>query len=319
MASFASEKTKALEQGKNQFSQSFYKAMESPIKDGNESYQHCILERHEDTMSFPLLSFFNVRPLATYSIRFKKASNDEDDAMPEGETRLWARRQIFAKKAYYIFSAHPEDLTCKESERSEFFLGTMTKKFEGRMFKGFAKEGDMKCVVMYDHERSSVDNKMEVAVPRDNTKPCPSLLDDFSKIRQEGSANHHSTKDIVIYQERDSDREKAKKGETIKGESNSHVSVKNFQLIKSKPQKRFESIYIEKPVTTSGEKGDAAINATPVQDTYVDSDDEKDGDNICLQMIKLEKDVFDCKYKAPFTLLQAFQVCLSRFETQQIF
>jgi hypothetical protein len=213
-AQFASSMKKEKSKTIDVLNQSFYHA--NNFDKTNKEYQTCIIERHTESTISQIL---NMRPLATYSIRFKD-KDDTDEAMM-GQTTLWARRRVFSMKSYYVLSANVDDLSASAELRSDLFLGTLRKKFEGRMFKGYAEDSDkdhtnLKCVVMYDHDRSPVDHKMEVCVPKNGAEPYAKLLNDFTKIRQEGSANHSSTsRGVVIFQEAESDTAKTKHKESM--------------------------------------------------------------------------------------------------------
>jgi hypothetical protein len=147
MSAFADTLKKEKSKSADLLNQSFYHANNGTMKE----YQTCVIERHSESTLSQLLNF---RSTATYSIRFKD-KKDTDEAM-HGETMLWAKRRMWSFKSYYVVSANVDDLNASVEQRSDLFLGTLRKKFEGRMFKGYAEDSDkdhtnMKCVIFHHH------------------------------------------------------------------------------------------------------------------------------------------------------------------------
>lgn len=82
------------------------------------------------------------------------------------------------------------------------------------------------------------------------------------------------------------------------------VSVKNFQLIHSEPlsemyKETYRSIY---PDHVYEDQGTASL---PL-------------DHLMLQLGKVGKDCFNMDFQYPLSMLQAFAICLTRFDTKQL-
>jgi hypothetical protein len=175
------------------------------------------------------------------------------------------------------------------------------------------------CVI-YDHERGggAGDRKMEVGMPGADSGSghdpwSATLEDDFHKARREGAQNHPSPSaddaaaaaaappPVACFHQRDDAPEVMRDAAVLQkfviGESAcaTRTSTKNFQLVFSRASR---AKMLPPQTDAGGEQGQGE-------------------EEVLLQMGKLDDDVFSCAYKAPFTCLQAFMICLSRFETKQ--
>ena len=136
--------------------------------------------------------------------------------------------------------------------------------------------------------------------------PISSTLDDdFHKTRREGAQNSSpSTYPVMCYRQRDSDAsvmgdESILQKFVIDGSAcATQTSTKNFQLVLSRP---------------------ARANMLPPSDDVPSPDTDEIDNTVLLQMGKLDENVFSCAFRGPFTFLQAFMICLSRFETKQAY
>lgn len=95
-------------------------------KDPKIEYEKCIIERHSSASSVESI-FKAVVNSEYFSIRLAEAK--------ESDSRIYAKRHIMAKKAFYVISAHMEDLDCKREKRSKYFLGKLKQSYGGRMFQ----------------------------------------------------------------------------------------------------------------------------------------------------------------------------------------
>lgn len=253
--------------------------------------KHCLVERHSKT-----------HPRGLFSIRFGVIGSDDENNF----SRLWAQRHVLAKSAFYVISATPLDMGKHRTSRSQFYLGKLKKKHNSRLFEGFfeAREEGKRIpivAIVYEHDRVQKERKMEVGIPIQHGE-SDNLMAEFSRIRFEGAQNHPSFNHITFFHQRNDDPEymssSGSLGDFVRHEVAYAVfpSSKNFQLVWSTP---FRTQYKGKEDTLDG---------------VVENEDD-----VAIQFGKLEENLYSCLFQAPFTLLQAFMVVLSRFETQQIY
>mmetsp|Transcript_17946 Transcript_17946/g.30022 ORF Transcript_17946/g.30022 Transcript_17946/m.30022 type:complete len:326 (+) Transcript_17946:49-1026(+) len=267
-------------------------------------FKHAVLQRHAH------FHIGGLHPHPTFSFRFGTV-NDEQGPEKEEPARLWAQRHIVAKAPYYVISASPLDMDASKKDRSEHYLGKVKESHGARCFTGFscAKDNAVQnpnvCVI-YDHERGAGEKKMEVGLPLpDNNDPhSVSLEADFHKVRREGAQNHSSADALPVlclHQKDDapevmSNELSLQKFVIDESACATRTSTKNFQLVMSRA---------------------ARANMLATSSESVKGGEEDAG--VLMQMGKVDDDMFSCAYKAPFTLLQAFMICLSRFETKQAY
>ena len=251
--------------------------------------KRCLVERHSSTY-----------PRKLFSIRFGVIGNDDN----ENYSRLWAQRHILAKKPFYVISASPYDMGKTSDKRSKYFLGKLKSKHDSRLFEGISYINNTDRVpivaIVFEHERVQLDRKMEVAIPV-NVQPAD-FLAEFSKIRYEGCQNNSSFSHLKFFHQFNDNPEYMASSESLNDFVSHEVayatlpSSKNFQLITSHP---FRSQYREPPNESQviSENSQAQAQAQP---------------EIIFQFGKLDKHLFSCMYREPFTLLQAFMIILSR-------
>jgi hypothetical protein len=211
-----------------------------------------------------------------------------------------------------------------KNERSQYFLGKLKKTHNSRVFTGWSYQPEVRkplVGVVYEHDRNQSDRKMEVGLPKEGEEE--DLMHNFSDIRHEGSQNHSSCPSVTFYHQKQDDPELMASEASLAAfrvdgvQLVNVVSSKNFQLIYSPA---FRKQYRTAPAAvTDAPPGttDAAAAPVAVDGTKVDDSALIDYEKVYLQFGKLDDDVFSLVYSAPFTLLQAFMVALSRFETQQ--
>jgi hypothetical protein len=258
--------------------------------------KQCLVERHTST-----------HPRGLFSIRFGVFGDNDGN----NYSRLWAQRHILAKSAFYVISASPSDMGKVRTARSQFFLGKLKTKHNSRLFEGlyYVREGERIPVVavVYEHDRVQKDRKMEVGIP--SLLSTNDLMPEFAKIRYEGAQNHPSFGGIQFYHQRNDIPEYMSSSASLNDFGLHEVayalvpSPKNFQLVVSSP---FRSQYQEKLLPADD------------MEQKTGSDHELSVE-VCLQLGKLEENLYSCLYQAPFNLLQAFMIILSRFETQQTY
>lgn len=274
-------------------------------KNDSHDFKHAVLQRHAH------FHIGGLHPLPTFSFRFGTV-NDEQGPTADEPARLWAQRHVIAKDPYYVISASPLDMDASKKDRSEHYLGKLKESHSARCFIGLscAKDNAVQnpnvCVI-YDHERGAGEKKMEVGLPLpgNNDPHSESLEADFFKVRREGAQNHSSADAlpvVCLHQKDDAPEVMSNELSLQKFVINesacaTHTSTKNFQLVMSRA---------------------ARANMLPPSSESAEGGVEEAGD-VLMQMGKLDDDMFSCAYKAPFTLLQAFMICLSRFETKQAY
>ena len=132
------------------------------------------------------------------------------------------------------------------------------------------------------------------------------------------------------------------------------LSSKNFQLVESKPTKKFNSDYLKElkissdfqkdiektlskgtrdilkrltemqsPSETESQILSVDVSQTPspsaAKSTQIDPSTTAvtKAEKIYFQLVKLDENEFDCVFQAPINYFEAFLICLSRFETVQ--
>ena len=177
------------------------------------------------------------------------------------------------------------------------------------------------CVI-YDHERAAGERKMEVGLPLPSgtSDPCSATLEnDFHKVRREGAQNHCPASHPVLCFHQKEDAPAVMSDEAIlqhfvieDSACATRTSTKNFQLTKSHAARASMLPPPAPPATTT-----TATTATVA--TVPGGEEEEEEGAVLVQMGKLDDNVFSCAYKGPFTFLQVFMICLSRFETKQAY
>lgn len=244
------------------------------------------------------------------------------------------RKVIMSSSAYYVFSLKSEDLYRKREQRSRLYLGKLraTSSNEYILYDN-GTERTTEHGVSDDEDdndaKGSGDKKSEGKTSDENTKfrkellciyfntksrPAPpkvrglevcmpyidssltagsqklpsSLRSQFNKIRDEGTQNTYMKNKYVILNERTSKYDPLSSCLVdFKGRANV-ASVKNFQLVESTP-------------------------ADAVTTDMLQTDADKE---YILQMGKTTEDCFNMDYKHPLSLLQAFAICIARFDAK---
>lgn len=342
MASFFHSPRLAEPVEENILEATFRRAIQLAESDVPQKY---IIERHESRHTS---AFGTQSSTTTFSIR--PSSNSPQSNM----SPLWAKRHIMAKAAYYVISASADDLDAPKDKRSPYFLGKLKSIHGTRVYTGFSYMQDSfkteLVTVVYDHERAPGDRKMETAIALPPT-PLPGLTEQFMRIRHEGMQNHATCANVLVFNQLD-DTERMQCTESLNdfGGDARMVSTKNFQLVKSVPfrqhhlpaiceEKSMEEVAVPLVLMDNGDSEVASVatgpavgsdTAPPVQQitpttassrsSFSDPDIDgsvHDAKVVYVQLGKLENDLFSCSFRSPFTLLQAFMVCLSRFDTNQ--
>lgn len=215
---------------------------------------------------------------------------------------LWSQHTSHS----YIISGNKEDLSASRDHRSNFFVGKLKAEFQSRVYVGYNQyKGTSKkqlVSIVYDHERvNATERKMEVAIPINsvNNYESFSLLQVFMNVRHEGGQNYSDTdKLIVMMQRNDLDTSLPTSLHDFNGQA-VQLSTKNFQLVMSVPARMRESRVI------------------PGHIIDLSQDSATGGGKIFLQFGKYSPDTFICQILPPISILQAFMICLSRFDTTQ--
>mmetsp|Transcript_20503 Transcript_20503/g.25877 ORF Transcript_20503/g.25877 Transcript_20503/m.25877 type:complete len:335 (+) Transcript_20503:430-1434(+) len=126
------------------------------------------------------------------------------------------------------------------------------------------------------------------------------MANKFARVRQEGGQNVVAADRLFMMHKRESRYDPLSSCLVdFKGRAR-QASVKNYQLVKSWPTDR----EMRRQYFSSGGEG------------ADEQDDEEAAKPVLLQMGKFGKDCFNMDYQWPLSMLQAFGICLSRFDTK---
>jgi hypothetical protein len=157
----------------------------------------------------------------------------------------------------------------------------------------------------------SEDRKMEICLPAlqgegiDNTwQPMSareSMPANFSRIRYQNAQNHLLADKLFVLNLKESKYDPLSSCLVDFKERANCSSVKNFQACKSCPEDaaKRKQYYSQ---GGGGESMDVTGDAAPV----------------LLQLGKVGKNCFNCDFQSPLSLLQAFGIALSRFDTRHV-
>nr|CCA17672.1 conserved hypothetical protein [Albugo laibachii Nc14] len=171
------------------------------------------------------------------------------------------------------------------------------------------------CVVRYALSKKSYPRKMEVVIPAlAQNGSCALDWRPLSKdqmiekqirsIVKAGGQNVTDYKNFVFFHKRETKYDPLSSCIVDFRSRATCVSVKNFQLIHSEP---LSEMYIE------------AYRAIYPDHVYEDQGTASlPLDHLMLQLGKVGKDCFNMDFQYPLSMLQAFAICLSRFDTKQI-
>ena len=275
--------------------QTFFEFVKNPP---DVSILNCILSRHENS----LLDNVTQHLTTTYSLQLLN-----DDGKPG--LSIWAKRCLSPTSSYYVISLVKEDLILPRSSRSIFYLGKLLSINNARVYSGVDnKKGPERkelVTIVFDHERGPGDRKMEVGIPLDYGTQ---LHSNMMNVRHEGGQNVLLADKILFFHQCDDDSESMKSQESLQyfdGKA-TQISSKNFQLIISKPARLQQERSINTP--------------NVYQEMCLQQSNEFDFNPfIMLQLGKYSQNKFICTFRPPFSMLQVFMICLSRFETLQRF
>lgn len=188
------------------------------------------------------------------------------------------------------------------------------------------------CVI-YDHERAAGEHKMEVGVPLPGERdPCSASLEqDFHRVRREGAQNHpappcwDAPPPVRFFHQKNDAADVMRCEQSllsfVLGDSAcaTRTSTKNFQLVLSRPSRA--NMMGKAPPQEQQDHNETPAGGSSLEESAGAEEGEGAGEDekVLLQMGKLDDDLFSVAYKAPFTLLQTFMICLSRFETKQAY
>ena len=216
------------------------------------------------------------------------------------------RKVVASRSSHYVFSLKLADLYLKREERSQLYLGKLRRitptdyilydaygdGAHHRLSELLAVHYNIKTRPAPTGVRgcevgiSNIFNNTETADTETSGGGRPHVLlqDNFSRVRAAGKQNELLSNKVYVMNERTSKYDPLSSCLVdFKGRANV-ASVKNFQVVKSTPQ-------------------DSTTPQAP--------DSEKDW---LLQMGKTTEDCFNMDFKQPLSLLQAFAVCITRFD-----
>eukprot|EP00903_Cladosiphon_okamuranus_P006212 g6106.t1 len=173
-------------------------------------------------------------------------------------------------------------------------------------------------VIVYNFdkkEQRTGKRRMEVAIPQlrqegDSWEPVSwqpsnikeSMTSNFGRIRYQGAQNFLQDDRLLVYHQRESRYDPLSSCLVDYRGRATAPSVKNFQLLKSPPE---DNVKRARYFTEGVGKDDTESDDLPRP--------------VYLQMGKVGKDCFNVDLEWPLSILQAFAICLSRFDTQAQF
>jgi hypothetical protein len=131
----------------------------------------------------------------------------------------------------------------------------------------------------------------------DSSKVSSSIVKHFQRIRSAGKQNELLASKLIVVHERTSQYDPLSSC-LVDFKSRANIaSIKNFQLVESNPQ----------------DKAQSSTPSAPSAPQLARPDNEKD---FVLQMGKTTQDCFNMDFKSPISLLQAFAICVARFDAK---
>lgn len=283
-----------------------------------------------------------------YSIQMEVDLDDKSglDAAPEGSDSpsassdtIFAQLWSGSRKTQYVISRDVQDLSKKRQERGSRFVGKLKVEHAERVYLGYLQRSDhdLKTHVLsvfYDHERMMpTDHKMEVYLA---LQKSPDLVDVVAEIRCDGKQNlSHTNQILALVQEDDSKKMKKIDSLITLGGTANMPSTKNFSLVKMTPIRgvHFASKAPAAEQSTSNTSTAIAVTelgpsegATANVESPSNAEDADAGTGTpegastsdpFMHFGRLSKNTFCCRFKEPITMVTAFMIALSRFDTTQ--
>ncbi|CAK4066995.1 unnamed protein product [Aphanomyces euteiches] len=299
-----------------------------PLDVGRGHIVRCFIERNRSGQN-------KISPLYTMLIEVNSSS---------GRPILYARKKPTSRiSSHFIFSLNKDDLFLSRSQRSKQFVGKLrsdVRKMEYTLYdQGDNPEDiDSDCeideeirqqiraelaVIIYHPMKKDNQRKMEVILPaiieqptgEDGVKNLSYLdwrpisrdqaLDAlFADVAEQGGQNVLEKDKLICLHKRESKYDPLSSCIVDFRSRATCVSVKNFQLVHSQPtdQDKYRQAYIQ--AHPSFHYDDESTVSVPQE-------------HIMLQMGRVGQNCFNMDFQYPLSMLQAFAICISRFDSKQ--
>jgi hypothetical protein len=268
------------------------------------------------------------------------APTAEGDSPTASSDTMYAQLWGGSRKPQYVISREPQDLTRRRQERGARFVGKLKVEHAERVYLGYLQRSDhdLKTHVVsifYDHERMlPTEHKMEVYIA---LQKSPNLIDMVTEIRCDGKQNLAHTNQILALVQQD-DSKNMKKSDSLPtlGGTANMPSTKNFSLVKMVPHRKvhFPTAMVASSDSGTPDNGSTAIAVSevgqlegvesPLDSSKSENDsgsstpsDLRSFEDPFMQLGRLSKNTFCCRFKDPISTVTAFMIALSRFDTAQ--
>ncbi|KAF0696629.1 Aste57867_12610 [Aphanomyces stellatus] len=300
-----------------------------PLDAGRGHIVRCFIERNRSGQN-------KISPMYTMLIEVNSSS---------GRPILYARKKPTSRiSSHFIISLNKEDLFLSRSLRSKHFVGKLrsdTRKMEYTLFDGGDNPEDIDsdceideemrqhiraqlAVIRYHPMKKEFPRKMEVILPSIVEEPPaegsgssslsyldwrPVTKDQaleslYSEISEKGGQNVLERDKFICLHKRESQYDPLSSCIVDFRSRATCVSVKNFQLVHSQPtdQDKYRQAYIQ--AHPSYHYDDESTVSVPQE-------------HIMLQMGRVGQNCFNMDFQYPLSMLQAFAICISRFDCKQ--
>ncbi|ETV94508.1 hypothetical protein H310_11818 [Aphanomyces invadans] len=297
-----------------------------PLEVGRGHIVRCFIERNRSGQN-------KLSPLYSLMLEVSSAT---------GRPLMYARKKPTSRiSSHYIFSLNKDDLFLSRSLRSKQFVGKLrsdTRKMEYTLFdQGDNPEDiDSDCeiddevrqhiraqmaTIRYHPTKKEFLRKMEVIVPaivehESGDETTLSYLDWrpiskdqtlealFTEVAEQGGQNVLERDKFTCLHKRESQYDPLSSCIVDFRSRATSTSIKNFQLVHSQPtdQEKYRQAYIQAHPTYHYD--DESTVSVPQE-------------HIILQMGRVGMNCFNMDFQYPLSMLQAFAICISRFDTKQ--
>ncbi|KDO15929.1 hypothetical protein SPRG_18535, partial [Saprolegnia parasitica CBS 223.65] len=288
-----------------------------PLEAGRGHVLKCFIERNRVGQN-------RLSPVYTLLVEVNSSS---------GRPILYCRQKATSQfSSHFVFSLNKEDLFLSRSMRSKQFLGKLrsdTRKMEYALFDQGDNPEDIDsdceiddeirqhiraqlCIIRYHNMKKDHPRKMEVIIPSINETGTgylewrPITRDQametlFSEISEK--ARRIADKFICMHK-RETQYDPLSSCIVDFRSRATCVSVKNFQMVHSQPldQDRYREAYIAAhPGYHYDDEGTVSVPQ----------------EHVLLQMGRVGQNCFNMDFQYPLSMLQAFAICISRFDSKQ--
>ncbi|OQR82006.1 tubby [Thraustotheca clavata] len=291
-----------------------------PLEGGRGQILKCFIERNRNGQN-------KLSPVYTLLIEVNSSS---------GRPIMYCRQKATSQfSSHFIFSLNKEDLFLSRAMRSKQFVGKLrsdTRKMDYALFDQGDNPEDIDsdceideeirqhiraqlCIIRYHNVKKEHPRKMEVIIPSINDSGTgyldwrPITRDQametlFTEISQKGGENVIERDKFICMHKRETQYDPLSSCIVDFRSRATCVSVKNFQMVHSQPldQDRYREAYIQ--AHPSYHYDDEGTVSVPQE-------------HVLLQMGRVGHNCFNMDFQYPLSMLQAFAICISRFDSKQ--